>query len=68
MTSGTAVTDLMPRSWVMPSRTRTVTVRLPGSSAVSSSSSGWDGSGAWDTAPPPADQPSTLRLPHGRTR
>ena len=66
--NGTAVTGLVPRRSVIPSRTRTMSVRSPGWSAIKSSSSGWAGSGDCETAPPPAAHATTLRLPEGRTR
>ena len=68
VTSATAVTGLVARRSAMPSRARTMTVRLPGRSAIRSSSSGWAGSGDCDTEPPPTAHDTTLQLPEGRTR
>jgi hypothetical protein len=64
---GTAVTALVSRRSARPSRSRTETVRLPGRSATSSRSSGWTGSAAWDTVPPPAVQETTCWAPVRRT-
>ena len=65
---GTAVTDFVSRRSVRPSRTRTWSIRLPGRSAMRSSSSGWVGSGACDTEPPPAAQVTAVPTAEGRTR
>src|SRR5262249_3259521 len=51
--SGTAVTDLVPRRSAIPSRTRTLTIRSPGWSAIRSSSPGWAGSGDCAAEAPP---------------
>ena len=49
VTPASAAITLVARRSASPLRTRTITVRSPGWSAVSSSSSGWAGSGACDT-------------------
>jgi hypothetical protein len=67
-TSAAAMTVFVARRSARPLRTRTMTVRLPGWSAISSSSSGWSGSGDCDTAPPPTAHDTTVPPPDSFAR